>query len=654
MSRPSRVRAMALGALFVAAGCQDYNFNPVGHCLIVPNTKRVELSDVTTADVLFVVDDSGSMGGEQSKLSAAFTAFVGNLDATNVARVADGLEPIDFHLAVTTTSVFYNDATGAQCRSDCPGAAAGASVCCNMSNTTPVGPYRTVQTCTGTADTSCGAGACRQDCQEWVGDWVCCDPTTKVPALDTALPCSDVGSACGDLRTHYVWDPATPGCTSGHATNWARYPQGDFVGDPAAPRVIHFDKQLYNCSSPPCTNEQGYTAAELRTFFTQNVVAGTCGSNQEQALQAARLAVQKALAGEQLDTRTTSSTTPTTAAATWLGDHAKSKLVLVFVGDEDDCSSPQDASGGVVMTGGFPGADACVADQALPAAEQKETAVSAFVDYFTNLPADRPLGAAFIVSARSAASDNYCEDETCYADVCCDTACSGGACTTNVCGGQAKASRLLEAASQLRNKTAAKAPVDVVAGSICDPNFNIILDRIAEIVKPPNGLLLPSQPADAAVSVLRIARSDGKTRKTCFGPAPATMTAAEARAAGYDWWYTASRDQVTPEQQQPTLASRFVLINHDTHNCEASGGETYSADYIARLPAGGCFGATAEEADAACVTALGGRAGDWTCFAGTDSGGACIIPTGGVVGTCLCGERGGPTAAGGTGNCPNG
>ena len=39
MSRPSRVRALALGALLAAAGCQDYNFNPVGHCLIVPNTK---------------------------------------------------------------------------------------------------------------------------------------------------------------------------------------------------------------------------------------------------------------------------------------------------------------------------------------------------------------------------------------------------------------------------------------------------------------------------------------------------------------------------------------------------------------------------------------------------------------------------------------
>jgi hypothetical protein len=139
------------------------------------------------------------------------------------------------------------------------------------------------------------------------------------------------------------------------------------------------------------------------------------------------------------------------------------------------------------------------------------------------------------------------------------------------------------------------------------------------------------------------------------------MTAAEARAASYDWWYTADRDQNTEEQQHPTAASRFVLINHETENCEADAGETYSADYIARLPAAGCFGATAAEADASCVAALGGRAGDWTCFAGTDGQARdhCIVPTGGeVVGTCICGTRYVPPAAGsasdqpGRGNCP--
>jgi hypothetical protein len=116
--------------------------------------------------------------------------------------------------------------------------------------------------------------------------------------------------------------------------------------------------------------------------------------------------------------------------------------------------------------------------------------VSSFVDYLTGL--GRPLGAAFIVSAR-AGSSNVCQDESCSPDVCCDTACTGSdsVCTTNLCGGQAPGKRLLEAASELRAKNA-----DVVAGSVCDSDFASILDRIADIVKPPSGLVLPSQPAD--------------------------------------------------------------------------------------------------------------------------------------------------------------
>jgi hypothetical protein len=267
------------------------------------------------------------------------------------------------------------------------------------------------------------------------------------------------------------------------------------------------------------------------------------------------------------------------------------------------------------------------------------------VDYLTGL--GRPLGAAFIVSARSSTSDHVCQDETCTPDICCDTVCTGSAsvCTSDVCGGQAKGTRLLEAASELRAHNA-----DVVAGSICDPDFATILDRIADVVKPPSGLLLPSQPADEKVAVLRIAAANGKTRKTCNGPAPATIDAATAAAASFDWWFTATREQVTAADRHPSAASKYIYINHATNNCEADVGETYSADYLGRLPSTGCQGATADEADSSCVSALGGRAGDWTCFAGTDGAGACVLPTGGVIGTCICGARGGS----GSGNCPNG
>ncbi len=631
MSRQSRVRVLALTALIAAAGCQDYNFNPVGHCLIQPGTRRVTLSDISTADVLFVVDDSGSMGGEQEKLSQEFDTFIANLHQTNMSRVQNGLIPIDFHLAVTTSSVFENlpDSSSPYCRSDCPdpaGGTVGGSVCCETLGTTPIRPYLAVQKCSGPSDTGCASGStCRNDCNSFLGEFVCCD-ASKIPVRNQQIACETVGAACGNLSTHYR-TTSSPTCSP---FSGKPYPQGDFVAVGASPLVLHFDKEIYTdgagCLAGSCPNKEGLQASALIDFFKANVKVGTCGSNQESALEAARRAVDREMAKP-------------AAEREWI--HDNSKLVLVFVGDEDDCSSPQDPSRGIILTGA-PGVDSCATDSALPASEQKLFPVGSFSQHFTGELDGRPVGAAFIVSARANGQD-VCQDETCVADICCDTVCTGNAsvCTSATCGGQAKGTRLLQTAADLRGNAA-----DVVAGSICDPDFGTLLGRIADIVKPPSGLLLPSQPAAETVIVVRIARADGKTRKTCRGPAPAAMTAAEAAAAGYDWWFTAGRDQITEAEKDPSAASKYVYINHDTRNCEASPGETYSADYIGRLPEGGCSGATAAEADDACVAALGGRTGDWTCFAGTDSAGACVVPTGGIVGTCICGGR--------AGNCPNG
>jgi hypothetical protein len=99
------------------------------------------------------------------------------------------------------------------------------------------------------------------------------------------------------------------------------------------------------------------------------------------------------------------------------------------------------------------------------------------------------------------------------------------------------------------------------------------------------------------------------------------MTYAAAVAAGYDWWFTATRDQVTDPQKAPTLATQFVFINHATANCEANPGETYSADYLGQLPPGGCD--TADD----CASALGGSTTQWICEG--------VVP-GVRKGTCLC------------------
>jgi hypothetical protein len=337
--------------------------------------------------------------------------------------------------------------------------------------------------------------------------------------------------------------------------------------------------------------------------------------------------VTKALAGEQKDTyalngsQTWDATTRVaTSVAEW--PHPNAKLVVVFVGDEDDCSYPDDPSAGVVWNAQPAGSDSCVTDTlATDPAVKKQFAVSSLVDAFSGT--GRPLGAAFIFPAQqTACSGTGC---TVGPQVCCATDCPGsiGVCTQNTtCGGQAPGYRLLEAANTLRVRGA-----EVVVGSICDSNFGALLDQIAEIVKPPSGLSLPTEPAEGAISFLRVAAEDGQTRRTCRGPAPEqdcnpatqtcqAMTADRASELGYDWWFTANNNP-----GDPVAVSKFVYINHDTGNCEANPGETYSADYIALNPPGGCTSADD------CIAELGSQT-PWQCYR----------PPGTTRGTCVCGS----------------
>jgi hypothetical protein len=631
MSRPFRARGLALFAILLGAGCQDYNFNPVGHCLIQPGTKQVTLSNISTADVLFVIDESGSMGGEQAALATNFNAFVQNLDQANTTRIEAGLDPIDFHLAVTTTSVFWNYQTTQTCRSDCPGAG-GQLVCCTAQNA----PARKPRACAGPGAACPVAGtSCRLDCSRLQGAYHCCAEDGSVPpaAVSELIPCSRAGVMCGTMETHYDFQ----GCTSPINRNEWPYPRGDFVsrlagpGGTPNPRVVHFDKELYQ-GPEPRTNRQGFASGELVTFFQQNVAVGTCGSGQEQALQGARLALQKALSGQQRDTygdsRTPVWTEPTATAppasvpARW--PNPNSKIVLVFVGDEDDCSSPPDPSGGVVMLAEPAGADACSRDGLATtdaSIRNKQYAVQEFVDYFTSL--GRPVAAAFIFPA----AQNQCTLATCTTEGVC---CPPNGCTPTE-GAQGRGVRLLLTAQAL-----ALRGVEVVAASICDGDFRKHLEEIAEIVKPPSGLKLPTAPAADEVTLLRIAATNGQTRKICSRPAPAGLALAEAQDAlaadgqPYDWWFT-----VDGNPGGSTGVSRFVYIN-PKGNCRANPGETYSADYLGRLPEGGC---TSHDH---CRQALGGDAESWTCFAGVQrlSSGdeVCIAPSASAPGTCICGS----------------
>jgi hypothetical protein len=671
MSRRFRARTLATVVAFVAAGCQDYNFNPVGHCMLQPGSQQFTLSNVSSADLLFVVDDSGSMGGKQAALAAAFDDFVTSLTSTNVGRAASGLLPLDFHIAVTTTSVYYNREISTQsCKKDCTGAS-GKLACC-LGGTAVFGPRKCTTAGLGTP-ANCAAGmTCRATCNGFKGEPTCCksDNTFPPEAFDPTggdlVTCSVEGVACGTLETHYPTGAAftaqCPAATQGIALDGLPFPDGAFVGSTsvsagkANPRVLHFDKRLY--LSADGKNAQGFSMDELKTFFRQNVRVGTCGSAQEQGLQAARRALERARGHtEKLDTYTYSpgaglsatgaiNTTPVFsvvngipapgAVAEWPNRTSPSKLVLVWVGDEDDCSAPKDPSGGVVLLNtDFSGADACFRDATAPAPlGGKGYDVSQFVNDFTSLG---QLGAAFVVSARSVSDPTTCSGDACVADLCCDFSCSA-TCpppSGGVCGGQAPGSRFIDASQKLKAKG-----TDVVVGSVCG-DFKPLLREVAEIVKPPQTLSLPSVPAESRIAILRIADGSGTTRKICkqpLKPKQPNYTRQEAEATGEDWWFSEKADPGPP--YDPTGAStvavptKFVYINPHG-SCIANPGETYSADYLGLVPASGCSvlpgdtsgGQVLGSAD--CKEKLGGQFTDWECF----------VPPGLALGTCTC--RGG-------------
>ena len=81
-----------LGALALA-GCQPHTLDPVEVTHSASGSSMVALELDRKVDILFVIDDSGSMGEEQAKLAANFAPFVATLEEAGA----------DYRIAVTTT-----------------------------------------------------------------------------------------------------------------------------------------------------------------------------------------------------------------------------------------------------------------------------------------------------------------------------------------------------------------------------------------------------------------------------------------------------------------------------------------------------------------------------------------------------------------------
>jgi len=509
-----RTLVLLLAGLF---SCQDYRFNPIGKCLLQPGQARVSVENISTADILFVIDDSGSMDPIQARLATDFSSFITQLVATQAARVAAGKEPIDFHIAVTSSSIFI--AYGGRC--------------------------------TGTGSLTCS----NTDLS-----------LQSLPPPSATSACTSSGQSCVGVVDHYDTDFGS--CTRGVASGpGAAYPSGDFLAATGNPRVLHFNKSLGWATWTTASPDPALT--QLVAQFGQNVKVGSCGSGEEQHFEASRLAIKKAL---RLEGSQPSDVLP----SEW--PHPNSKLVVVYVGNEDDCSNPKDPARALVYSGS-PGADMCAADQALPAAQQRLYPATQYASFLAGL--GRPFGAAFIRPG--------------------DAGCN---CTSGSCTGYSPGTRF----KALRDAISAQGS-SVVDASVCG-SFAGPLQQIADLVKPPDRLLLPSAPASDVVTQLRVQGADGKTSHVCVGPDPAE-----------EWWFVDCN--ASPPTPLASGTSACIQLR-PASPCEPAAGQTLQAEYLGRVPARGCTSASA------CATALGGADSDWVCDPPT--------ATTSAPGTCLCAQ----------------
>jgi hypothetical protein len=575
-----------LVALAALAACQDYNFNPVGKCVIQPGAKRAEVEKIGIADVLFVVDDSGSMKPEQARLAANFSAFIDALAGVQKERVLNNLDPFEFHIAVTTSAVFESWEPSLGGQFSCQGSPLQCSV--PLANT-----YYGIQ-------------------------------------ADNAA-CSNTGETCNDVINYYAF-PSVPlrlcsstvtsdCCHQGVGASRAPYPAGDFVTLGDNSRVLHFTKDLDWASWP---DSPQLTA--LVEQFQENINVGSCGSGMEQPFEAGRLALKKALRQDGLEQPVLQSE--------FL--HDKAKLVVVFVGDEDDCSNPNDGTRSLKFTFATsdPGKDVCITEQSKPVDQQKLFRITDYADFLTSL--GRPFNAAFVYSAKLDTCEKDGEGNVVcdpgFCDCRCPTHCltSGSGCgptqpgdcfapssDSYKCAGfdyeLQPESRYHQLSRELRGRTADGSKVNTFEASVCEADWAQTLEGIAKLVAPPSGLELATLPADKDVVALSIQTADGNTRSVCDGPDETK-----------DWWFVECGDRVTVS----AVATQCIKVSPTpSAKCQPNPGETYIAFYLGRVPDAGCF--SNQECSDVFHSTNTTAAFECQGFSGTRDGG-------GTPGTCIC------------------
>jgi hypothetical protein len=107
LSSPMRsaTTLLAIGVVVFASGCLDRELKPLNPCLVSGVTRKVAVTNVDFVDLLFVVDNSGSMRQEQGSLREQFPRLITTL-TTGKKSNGDTFPPVkDLHLGVVSTDM---------------------------------------------------------------------------------------------------------------------------------------------------------------------------------------------------------------------------------------------------------------------------------------------------------------------------------------------------------------------------------------------------------------------------------------------------------------------------------------------------------------------------------------------------------------------
>jgi hypothetical protein len=89
----SRARWLLPAAAFALFGCPNQDLAPIGPCTVSAVTERVDQTGVDQVDLLFVIDNSGSMASEQQRLGQLLPNLVRVLTTGDKTPPEDGSEP---------------------------------------------------------------------------------------------------------------------------------------------------------------------------------------------------------------------------------------------------------------------------------------------------------------------------------------------------------------------------------------------------------------------------------------------------------------------------------------------------------------------------------------------------------------------------------